>query len=206
VGYFVARSKIRILTAAAFALVTLLAFACGFFYWVTYPIRKITRYARKTVTNPDAVLPDLHRFRLGHTEMDEPGEALVDMRSKLQSREYLEQFLTGLAHELKNPTSSIQTAAMLIDDTTPAHERDTLLANIRGEARRVLEITDRMHELGRVENRTALKEKKPVAALFSRRQSGFLSPGPRVFFRQALVRGEVAGLVAFCIHRHAAEK
>lgn len=61
---------------------------------------------------------------LGKNEIGTLGRALEAMRTRLEGKEYVEQLMHTLAHELKSPIAAIQASAELLrEDMAPAERR-----------------------------------------------------------------------------------
>jgi two-component system sensor histidine kinase CreC len=100
--------------------------------------------------------------RLGKTEIADLGLALRRMQEALEGRQYAEEYVQTLTHELKSPISAIRGAAELLQEEMPPRQRERFIANIRQESERIARIVDRMLELARLENRRERPEMEPV--------------------------------------------
>jgi two-component system sensor histidine kinase CreC len=67
---------------------------------------------------------------LGKHEIGTLGRALEAMRDKLEGKEYVEEVMQTLAHELKSPIAAIQGSAELLREDMPGRERQRFLGNI----------------------------------------------------------------------------
>ncbi|HRE19273.1 MAG TPA: two-component system sensor histidine kinase CreC, partial [Rhodocyclaceae bacterium] len=98
-----------------------------FFTWrLTRSLNRLRRYARDVAEGRKTPLPES-----GNTEIAELGRALEAMRERLEGKQYIEQYVHTLTHELKSPVAAIQGAAELLDEEMPRPARATFLANIR---------------------------------------------------------------------------
>ncbi|MES1242267.1 MAG: two-component system sensor histidine kinase CreC [Acidobacteriota bacterium] len=133
----------------------LLGFAVS--YLLTRPIHRLEVYA-------DGIGMGLHPSfpKLGSTEIAGLGLALRRMQEALEGRQYAEEYVQTLTHELKSPLSAIRGAAELLQEGMPPREQARFVANIRHEAERIALIVDRMLELARLENRRERPEMEPV--------------------------------------------
>lgn len=126
-------------------------------FWITYPIKRLTRYAHDIRENKKSILP-----RLDRSEIGEMGAALEKMRESLEGKNYVEQYVQTLTHEIKSPLSAIRGAAELLNEDMPPEQRSLFLNNILNESGRIQDIVDRMLELAALENRKMLAKKEKV--------------------------------------------
>jgi two-component system sensor histidine kinase CreC len=141
-----------LLTVGAVALLSLVLS-----YLLTRPIDRLARYADGIRLGKHPPFP-----RLGSTEIGDLGLALRRMQEALEGRQYAEEYVQTLTHELKSPLSAIRGAAELLQEGMPPQQQARFLANIRTEAERIARIVDRMLELARLENRREKPEMEPV--------------------------------------------
>jgi two-component system sensor histidine kinase CreC len=141
-----------LLTIAIVALLSLILS-----YLLTRPIDRLARYADGIRLGKNPPFP-----KLGRTEVADLGQALRRMQETLEGRQYAEEYVQNLTHELKSPLSAIRGAAELLQEGMPAAQRERFIANIRNEAERIARIVDRMLELARLENRRERPEMEIV--------------------------------------------
>lgn len=132
-----------LLTISAAALLSL-----ALSYLLTRPIDRLARYADGIRLGKHPPFP-----KLGRTEIADLGLALRRMQETLEGRNYAEEYVQTLTHELKSPLSAIRGAAELLQEGMPPPQQARFLANIRNEAERIARIVDQMLELSRLENR-----------------------------------------------------
>lgn len=137
------------------AVVALLSLAVS--YLLTRPIDRLARYADGIRLGKRPPFP-----KLGRTEIADLGQALRRMQEALEGRNYAEEYVQTLTHELKSPLSAIRGAAELLQEEMPPQQQARFVANIRHEAERIARIVDRMLELARLENRREKPEMEPV--------------------------------------------
>lgn len=126
--------------------------------WVTQPIQRLTRYALAVRDGQRGSLP-----KLGKSEIGVLGAAFEEMRVALEGKQYVENYVQTLTHQMKSPVSAIRGAAELIDEDMPAEQRAHFLANIRSESDRIQDLIDRMLQLAALENRKALRDLEDIA-------------------------------------------
>jgi two-component system sensor histidine kinase CreC len=126
-------------------------------YLLTRPIDRLARYADGIRLGKRPPFP-----KLGRTEIADLGLALRRMQEALEGRQYAEEYVQTLTHELKSPLSAIRGAAELLQEGMPREQQARFLANIRTESARIARIVDRMLELAKLENRRETPEMEPV--------------------------------------------
>ncbi len=122
--------------------------------WLLRPIGRLTEYARKAAEGKRTYLPRLGKVK----ELQDMADALQTMHKELEGKQYVEQYIQSLTHEIKSPVSAIQGAAELINETMPAGQRDRFMENIKVEANRINKIVDHLLELSAVEKLQRLEE------------------------------------------------
>ena len=150
---FIDRSRQRIERAGWWLMGGALAIGLLFTWWLTRSIGLLRRYARDVSQGRKAPLP-----ALGSGELAELGRALAEMREKLDGREYVENYVHHLAHEMKSPLTALIGSAELLDEKLPEAERARFTANIREQSGRLRDMLDKLLALARVEHRDTLEE------------------------------------------------
>jgi two-component system sensor histidine kinase CreC len=135
--------------------------------WLSRSLDKLGKYA-KAVTSGERVAPP----DLGRNEIGDLGRALATMREKLDGKQYVEQYVQTLAHEMKSPLAAIRAASEILHDEPPAEERARFLANIDSQATRLSAMIDKVLALAAVEYRQSLDrlEQIDIAAMLERLQ------------------------------------
>jgi two-component system sensor histidine kinase CreC len=161
---FVEASQQRILRRGALLLGASLLVGLLVALWLMYSLRKLGRYVADVEAGRKTVLPDLGKNEIGHL-----GRALEAMRRKLEGKQYVEELMHTLTHELKSPIAAIQGSAELLREDMPAAERAHFLDNILDQNARQRQLIDKLLALVRVEKRQVLEhpEPVPVAALLA---------------------------------------
>jgi len=154
---FIDRSRNHIERAGWWLMGGSLLIGLLFTWWLTRSINLLRRYAREVGAGQKTLLPTL-----GSGELAELGRALADMREKLDGREYVENYVHHLAHEMKSPLTALIGSAELLDENMPENERATFTANIREQSTRLKDMLDKLLALAKLEHRTALEETVPV--------------------------------------------
>ena len=108
------RCERRILWASAILLGIALVIGAGMVWWINRSIARLTRYADSVTDNKPVPLPEL-----GSSELRKLAQALESMRVKLEGKNYIEQYVYALTHELKSPLAAIRGAADILREGPP---------------------------------------------------------------------------------------
>lgn len=120
--------------------------------WISRSLGALQRYARAVSAGERAQPPNK-----GASEIVELGRALETMRQKLEGKQYVEQYIHSLTHEMKSPLAAIQGAAELLDEDLPEPQRRRFAHNIRSQSQRLAELIEKMLALAAIEHRQALE-------------------------------------------------
>ncbi len=89
--------------------------------------------------------------------------AAQELRDAIAGRNYVQEYVEQLTHELKSPISAIRGAAELLQEPSmPAEQQQRFAASIARETRRLQEAVDRMMELTALESRRMLQDQECV--------------------------------------------
>ena len=134
-------------------------------WWLSRQLGGLRRYAHAVTAGERAILPKA----VG--EFDELGHALETMRNRLEGKQYVEQYVHALTHEMKSPLAAIRGSAELLEESgseamAPA-DRTRFAASIRLQSERLAQMIDKLLALAGVEHRQRLDnpETLDVAAL-----------------------------------------
>lgn len=120
---------------------------------ITRPIERLTAYVRSVSKGGRDPFP-----KLGTSEIGQLGGAFEEMRSALEGKQYVENYVQTLTHEMKSPLAAIQGAVELLKEGMPDEQRVRFLANIDSEVKRMQRVIERLLLLSALENRKALQE------------------------------------------------
>jgi len=155
---FVERSQRVILQRGAVLLLLSLLVGLAFAWWLHHALARLMRYAQAVEAGQKVMLPPL-----GKDEIGTLGRALEAMRVRLEGKEYVEQLMHTLAHELKSPIAAIQASAELLHEDMPAPERAHFLASILEQNARQQQLIDKLLALVRVEKQQRLDSRERIA-------------------------------------------
>ncbi len=116
--------------------------------WMVWNIRKLRQYALSVQAGENTAVPNVPG------ELGDLAQAMQTMRQRLQGREYIENYVRALTHELKSPMAAIRASGELLQDDLPAHDRAQFAGQVVAQTQRVQRLIDRMLELTKLEQRT----------------------------------------------------
>jgi len=151
VTLFMENAKKKIVIAGIAAALTVVLLGMVVSLWITWPIQKLIGYANAVRDGQRVSAP-----QLGRSEIGQLGAAFEQMRDALEGKQYVENYVQALTHEMKSPLSAIRGAAeLLVEDMSP-EQRKQFLDNIRAESGRIQDLVDRMLQLSALEKRKGL--------------------------------------------------
>jgi len=157
VSVFVHAARREIAFAGAFAAAAVIALSIVVTFWITRPIARLTQYAKAIRDGRRPTAP-----RLGSSEVGALGAAFEEMRTALEGKQYVEEYVQSLTHQMKSPLSAIRGAAELLEEDMPVDQRRQFLRNLRAESARLQDLIDRMLQLSAVENRKELRDVETI--------------------------------------------
>jgi two-component system, OmpR family, sensor histidine kinase CreC len=117
--------------------------------WMVYSIRRLRQYAQSVQAGQNLAVPNVPG------ELGDLAQAMQSMRQRLEGREYIENYVRALTHELKSPMAAIRASGELLQDDLPATDRAQFAGQVVAQTERVQRLVDRMLELTKLEQRTA---------------------------------------------------
>jgi two-component system sensor histidine kinase CreC len=128
-------------------------------WWLSRQLGALRSYA-VAVTAGERVAPPEAAGEFGDL-----GRALSTMRERLEGKQYVEQYVHALTHELKSPLAAIRASAELVETggaAMPADERARFVATIRAQGDRLAQMIDKLLALAAVEHRQQIEQPQPV--------------------------------------------
>jgi two-component system sensor histidine kinase CreC len=133
---------------------------------VTRPIERLMTYVQTVGSGRRTSLP-----QLADDEIGELGQAFEEMRVALEGKQYVENYVQTLTHEMKSPLAAIQGATELLGEEMPAERRSRFLANIESETGRLQQLIEKLLLLTSIENRRELQKVEEISLPTLVRQS-----------------------------------
>lgn len=133
----------------------LLAIIVGYVFslWLTRSLEKIAQYAYNLAKGHTSKQPHFLDQRL-----DNLASSVTTLRNQLDGKEYVEDYIHSLTHELKTPITSIRGATELLTEGLPADEQTRFINNIHSSNNRMAQLVDKMLSLAKLESQTELVE------------------------------------------------
>lgn len=153
---FIETSRRKLTRAGAVLVLLSLAIGVVFSLWLSRSIAQVVKYADDLSAGRRVPAPRLRG------ELARLAGAVSQMRTQIDGKAYVEEYVHTLTHEMKSPVAAIRGAAELIDDEMPPAERARFLGNIRREADRLREVIERALDLAKIEQRQALERREPI--------------------------------------------
>lgn len=151
-----------LIRTAGLTLAAMLVLAVALAWWFSRSVGMLRRYAaeltgeRGDASSTEAPTPPA----VTEPELAALAHAMADMRTALDGKAYVEDYVRGLTHELKSPVAAISGAVELLDGNMPAADRARFIANIRHETTRLETITSRMLELAALEHADGVADER----------------------------------------------
>lgn len=125
-------------------------------WWLSRQLGRLRRYAQAVTAGERVAVPQVPG------EFGELGSALETMRTRLEGKQYVEQYVHTLTHELKAPLAAIRGSAELLESPMDEADRARFVGNIRGQGDRMAQMIDKLLALAAVEHRQQLERPEPV--------------------------------------------
>ena len=128
-------------------------------WWLSRQLGALRRYADAVTAGERVAPPD------AAGEFGDLGRALAAMREQLEGKQYVEEYVHALTHELKGPLAGIRGSAEMIEaggEAMPEADRARFVAAIRAQGERMAEMIDKLLALAAVEHRQRIDSPQPV--------------------------------------------
>jgi two-component system sensor histidine kinase CreC len=159
---FIARSQSVILRWGFVLLGVALAIGLLAAWWLSRQLGALRRYADAVTAGERATPPD------SAGEFGDLGRALETMRTRLEGKQYVEQYVHALTHELKSPLAAIRGSAELLESSAaamPEADRARFVSTIRAQSERMAEMIDKLLALAAVEHRQRIEQPQSLDPL-----------------------------------------
>ncbi len=138
---------VGVIAVAAFALLLLMVTV-----WLVRPFGLVTDLWRALLARPGEARPLGQSLRA----------AFLDMRDALAGKNYVDEYVAALTHEIKSPLAAIRGAAELLREPLPEDARMRFTGNVEEQVKRAQDLVERMLELSGLERRRALHHRERV--------------------------------------------
>lgn len=158
---FIARSQQVVMSWGLVLLGTALLVGLMAAWWLSRQLGGLRRYANAVTAGERTQLPD------SAGEFADLGRALETMRTRLEGKQYVEQYVHALTHELKSPLSAIRGSAELLEPhpgqpPLPEADRARFVAAIRAQGERMAQTIDKLLALAAIEHRQRIEEPETI--------------------------------------------
>ncbi|ELY4159460.1 two-component system sensor histidine kinase CreC [Cronobacter turicensis] len=142
------RSEHRIMMAGIALLGIALLTGIVMVLWINRSIGTLVRYADSVTEAAPLPLPDP-----GSSELRRLAQALENMRVRLEGKNYIEQYVHALTHELKSPLAGIRGAAEILRESPPPAVAQRFCDNILEQNARMQALVEKLLHQAKLENR-----------------------------------------------------
>ena len=172
------RAEKRILNHGLLLLALSLAIGLLVTFWLSRSLNSLRRFATAVIAGEKATPP-----QKGAKEIVQLGQVLKKMREQLEGKQYVENYVHQLAHEIKSPLSAISACAELLEEEIPESDKKRFLETISSQSKRLSTLVEKMLKLAALEHRQHLDNAQPTEPL-------------------SLVNRVAKNLVPSCLERH----
>ena len=143
---FIDRAERKVLTGGAWLLLLSAMVGVAVTVWVVWNIRRLRSYARSVQAGGTEILPRVPG------ELGELALAMQTMRERLDGREYIENYVRALTHELKSPVAAMRASGELLQENLPEAQRREFAGHVVAQSERLQRLVDRLLELSKLEH------------------------------------------------------
>lgn len=159
VAPFIRRSQEAVLRGGFLLLAVAILMGVWMAAWLSRRLGQLRRYA-DAVTAGERVQPP----RL-FGEFGALGQALHTMREKLEGKQYVEDYVHALTHELKSPLAAIRGASELLHEQharMSEAERAQFVRSVHEQSGRMTQMVDKLLALAAVEHRQRIEQPERI--------------------------------------------
>lgn len=126
-----------------------------FSWWLSRELQKLRNYALGVSKGEKIEIP---RSSIASGELQHLANALESMRNELEGKNYIENYVQTLTHELKSPLAAIRASAELLQSPMSDEQRASFIKNIDIESQRLQKLIDRLLNLAKIEHQQSLHQ------------------------------------------------
>lgn len=152
---FIINAKKKIIIYGLFAFLITLIFSYLISLWIVLPMKKLVFYTMN-LDEPIAVK------NLGGGEVEDLGNAILEMQNKLEGKEYVENYIQTLTHEIKSPLSTLIGATEILKEKLNVEDRLKFVNNVEFESKRILTLIEKMLGIASLERRNKIDNKVEI--------------------------------------------
>jgi two-component system sensor histidine kinase ChvG len=173
-----ANEAAQMVAGAAIGFAVILAASLIMLWHVTGPIRKLSQGA-ELVRSGGRIFNAIPNLARRHDEIGDLSISLRAMTAALYARmDAIEQFAADVAHEIKNPLTSVASAIETLRRTTDEDKRQKLMGVVRDDVRRLNRLISEISDASRLDAELSRAKAHPVdvAALVNALAEMFQDP------------------------------
>jgi two-component system sensor histidine kinase CreC len=140
------RAEKKIIQAGILLLIIAFLLGLAMVWWFNRSIQALIHYAKAVPNQANLPTP-----KVSSAELTVLANALGEMRSKLDGKAYVEDYVHSLTHELKSPLAAIKGSAELLQEDLPIAYRQQFANSITTQSLRMQEMIERMLFLVKLE-------------------------------------------------------
>ncbi|HSC61187.1 MAG TPA: stimulus-sensing domain-containing protein [Rhizomicrobium sp.] len=158
----VREERVTLIEVFAVALIVMLLSSLYLAGFIAEPIRRLAD-AADTVRSGRAGRDTIPRFRERHDEIGDLSESLSAMTRALYDRiDAIESFAADVAHELKNPLTSLKSAIEMFSRAKDDASREKLMEVVRNDVRRIDRLISDISDASRLDAELSRETPEPV--------------------------------------------
>ncbi len=154
---FIARSQAKVMKWGWLLMGVALFIGLATAWWFARQLGALQRYAHAVTAGERATLPN------AAGEFGELGQALETMRTRLEGKQYVEQYVHTLTHEMKSPLAAIRGSAELLEGPMAEADRARFAGAIRAQSERLAQMIDKLLALAAVEHQQTLEVRERLS-------------------------------------------
>ncbi len=154
---FIQRAQMKILGWGALLLGMSILIGIWFTWRFTRAIHRLRDYAVAVSQGKKAAQPSS-----SNDELDELAKAMHTMRNELDGKQYVQDYIHQLTHELKSPITAIQASSELLQGEMPPEDRQRFLGNIQTQTTRLQQMIQNMLGLATMESQQKLAQTSTI--------------------------------------------
>ena len=154
---YVLEQKQQIEEYALYLFLISLLFGAGASYAVSRGTKKLVNYATALSRGENVVAPKIRQV-----EFAELSQAIEKLRVDLEGREYVEEYINTMAHELRTPITGIRATAENLFMPMSNSQREHFVNNILEANQKMELLVNRLLNLSRIERRDQLENVEKI--------------------------------------------
>ncbi|MCL2178332.1 MAG: two-component system sensor histidine kinase CreC [Proteobacteria bacterium] len=154
------RAEKRMLNYGLLLLALSLAVGLSVTLWLSRSLNALRRFATAVIAGKKATPPTK-----GAKEIVQLGQVLKSMREQLEGKQYVENYVHQLAHEIKSPLSAIGASVELLEENLSESDKKRFLSTIASQSKRLSTLVEKMLKLAALEHQQHLDNTQLVQPL-----------------------------------------